>query len=392
MHEIKRDAESSIRKLSDNFPVVAITGPRQSGKTTLARMCFPDKAYVSLEDPDIRQAALQDPRGFLGLYASGAIFDEVQRVPDLFSYLQGVVDRDRVNGRFVLTGSHQFLLNQHISQSLAGRVGYLTLLPTTRTESAPHSRANTFEEVIQQGFYPDPALHGRDPALWYGAYVQTYLEKDVRQLVQIQDLNHFQRFLRLCAARTGSLLDSTGLANEADINFRTMQKWLSVLEASHVIALVKPYHTNFNKRLIKTPKLYFLDPGLAAWLLGVRDPVHVVGHPLRGNLFETLVFSEILKHRCNRAETADIYFWRDSQRNEIDFVVDEGLTRIAIEVKPSQTIRPEQFKGLDLWSKLNADGSERTLLILGGHPPLTRRGNHDIASWETFTRHLKPKA
>lgn len=385
MQNIARDAQQSIQKIAGTFPIVAITGPRQSGKTTLARMCFPDKPYVSLEDPDIRQAAEDDPRGFLAMHASGAIFDEVQRAPELFSYLQGVVDRDRVNGRFVLTGSHQFLLNQHISQSLAGRVGYLTLLPTTRAESSPHSQARNLDEVLWQGFYPDPALHGGDPSLWYGAYVQTYLEKDVRQLIQIQDLNQFQRFLRLCAARTGCLLDSSALANEAAINFRTLQRWLSVLEASHVVYLLKPYHRNFNKRLIKTPKLYFLDPGLAAWLLGIREPSHVAAHPLRGNLFETLVLSEILKHRYNRAESEDVYFWRDSQKNEIDFVLDLGPITMAIEAKSSQTVHRDHLKGLNLWTRMNADGEARTLLVMGAKPPISRRDSHPLASWESFT-------
>lgn len=388
MHNIPRHAQSSIQRLAKTFPVLAITGPRQSGKTTLAQMCFPDKAYVSLEDPDVRRVASEDPRGFLAQYEAGAIFDEVQRVPELFSYLQGIVDLKRSLGRFVLTGSHQFLLNQHISQSLAGRVGYLTLLPLSQGEAAPHAQSDNLDEVIWRGYYPDPAIHGADPALWYGSYVQTYLEKDVRQLIQVRDLSTFQRFLRLCASRTGCLLDSTALANEAAVDYRTMRNWLSVLEASHVICLVKPYHRNFSKRLVKTPKLYFLDVGLAAWLLGIRNPDHVASHPLRGNLFETLVCSEILKHRHNLAETEGVYFWRDSQKNEIDFVFDLGPESVALEAKSSHTVHRDHFKGLNLWKTMNPDANTKTILVLGATPALSRQHDHHIEAWDRFTRHM----
>lgn len=388
MQNIPRHAQPSIQRLAKTFPVLAITGPRQSGKTTLAQMCFPDKTYVSLEDPDVRRVASEDPRGFLAQYEEGAIFDEVQRVPDLFSYLQGIVDRKRSPGRFVLTGSHQFLLNQHISQSLAGRVGYLTLLPLSQAESSPHAESGRLDEVIWRGFYPDPAIHGADPDLWYGAYVQTYLEKDIRQLIQIRDLSAFQRFLRLCASRTGCLLDGTALANEAAIDYRTMRNWLSVLEASHVVYLTKPYHRNFSKRLVKTPKLYFLDVGLVAWLLGIRNADHVASHPLRGHLFETLVFSEILKFRHNRAETEDVYFWRDSQKNEIDFVFDQGPQSVALEVKSSQTVHRDHFKGLNLWRKMNPDANTKTILVLGANPAVSRQHDHHIEAWDTFTHHL----
>ena len=292
MHNlVPRVAAAVCAELAESFPVVAITGPRQSGKTTLAQTSFPKKRYVSMEDPDVREAAFSDPRGILSALSDGAIIDEAQRVPELFSYLQGVVDRDRFNGRFILTGSHQFLLDERISQSLAGRAGYLKLLPLSYGETLLGTETMLdSNEILWKGLYPSTAIHGANPRLWFGAYVQTYLERDVRQLLNIRDLSSFQTFLRLCAGRTGSLLDIGALCNEASIDYRTAKSWLSVLEASYVIHLLKPYHKNYNKRLVKTPKLYFLDTGLVSWLLGIKEPFQLEQHPLRGHLFETLVF------------------------------------------------------------------------------------------------------
>ena len=372
-------------KLAETFPVVAITGPRQSGKTTLAQTTFPNKQYVSLEDPDVREVALSDPRGFLSALIDGAIIDEVQRAPKLFSYLQGIIDKDRSNGRFILTGSHQFLLDQQISQSLAGRAGYLKLLPLSYRETRHGTgiKLNS-NEMLWNGFFPSTAIHGADPRLWFGAYVQTYLERDVRQLINVRDLSSFQTFLRLCAGRTGSLLDIGALCNEASVDYKTAKRWLSVLEASYVIHLLKPYHSNYRKRLIKTPKLYFLDTGLVSWLLGIKEHSQLEQHPLRGHVFETLVFSEVLKYQYNQAEPSNLFFWRDSHKNEIDFLLDRGLSRLAIEVKSGQTLNASFFAGLDYWKRLDPGRNDETLLIYSGDEVINRYRGHTIANWRNL--------
>ena len=386
MHKIvPRAADKMCVELAETFPVVAITGPRQSGKTTLAQSTFPNKQYVSLEDPDVREVALSDPRGFLSALIDGAIIDEVQWAPELFSYLQGIIDKDRSNGRFILTGSHQFLLDQQISQSLAGRAGYLKLLPLSYRETRHGTgiRLNS-NEMLWKGFFPSTAIHGADPRLWFGAYVQTYLERDVRQLINVRDLSSFQTFLRLCAGRTGSLLDIGALCNEASVDYKTAKRWLSVLEASYVIHLLKPYHSNYRKRLIKTPKLYFLDTGLVSWLLGIKEHSQLEQHPLRGHVFETLVFSEVLKYQYNQAEPSNLFFWRDSHKNEIDFLLDRGLSRLAIEVKSGQTLNASFFAGLDYWKRLDPGRNDGTLLIFSGDEVINRYRGHKIANWRNL--------
>ena len=386
MHNlVPRVAATACAELAESFPIVAITGPRQSGKTTLAQTSFPKKRYVTMEDPDVREAALSDPRGILSTLSEGAIIDEVQRVPELFSYLQGVVDKDRFNGRFILTGSHQFLLDQQITQSLAGRAGTLKLLPLSYGEMlvGTETMLNS-NEILWKGLYPSTAIHEANPRLWFGAYVQTYLERDVRQLINIRDLSSFQTFLRLCAGRTGSLLDIGALCNEASIDYRTAKSWLSVLEASYVIHLLKPYHNNYKKRLVKTPKLYFLDTGLVSWLLGIKEPSQLEQHPLRGHLFETLVFSEILKHQYNQAEPSNLFFWRDSHNNEIDFLLDRGHSRLAIEVKSGQTLNASFFRSLDYWKRFDHGKSDNTLLVYSGDDVLNQSRGHAVANWRNL--------
>ncbi len=391
MHKVvPRLAWSTLIELADTFPIVAINGPRQSGKTTLARTAYPDKPYVSLEDPDIREAAISDPRAFLDSYLDGAIFDKAQRVPELFSYLQGIVDKDRANGRFILTGSHQFLLDQSISQSLAGRVGYLKLLPLSQEEVPNEPNVvNDLNRIIWRGLYPSTAIHNASPRLWYGSYVETYLERDVRQMINIRDLSSFQRFLRLCAGRSGSLLDVGGLGNEASLDYKTVKSWLSVLEASYIIHLLKPYHHNYNKRLVKTPKLYFLDTGLASWLLGIKEFSQLESHPLRGNLFETLIVSEILKLQYNQAEPANLYFWRDSNKNEVDLLLDQDTESIAIEIKSGKTFHSTFLKGLDYWKRLDPDKNKNTFLVYTGDDTQKSKKGHAITNWENLSKALK---
>ncbi|GAB4213408.1 MAG: ATP-binding protein [Rhodoferax sp.] len=372
---IDRHLAATLLRLVGNFPVVVVTGPRQSGKTTLVRVLFPDKPYVSLEDPVERAFALEDPRGFLARFANGAVFDEAQRWPDLFSHLQGLVDADRCPGRFILTGSQQFGLLSGVTQSLAGRVGLTRLLPLALAELAPGELAQLdVDTVMVHGLYP--AVHAL-PAMaadWYASYVATYVERDVRQLLNVQDLSGFQRFLRLCAGRCGQLLNLSGLAGEAGIVHSTARAWMSVLEASDIVVFLQPYHRNFGKRLVKTPKLYFVDVGLASWLLGIRSADVLALHPLRGALFENLVVSEFLKARFNAGQPADLYFWRDNNGLEADLVFEVGNRLQTVEIKSGQTVTPDYISAGQKSGRFAGDDALMPWLIYGGGASYERSG------------------
>ena len=364
---IIRHAEQTIRSLLRGFPSVTLTGPRQSGKTTLAKIIFNDRPYASLEDPDLRQAAREDPRSFLGRFPDGAVLDEVQRCPDLLSYLQTILDSDGRIGLFVLTGSQQFGLMSGISQSLAGRTAFVELLPFSILELADTGKLPpTADTMMLTGGYPP--LYDRDllPASWFGSYVTAYVERDVRQLIKVQELDTFQRFVRLCAGRTGQLLNLSSLATECGITHNTAKSWISVLEASYLVFLLRPHHVSFNKRLIKMPKLYFYDVGLVSWLLGIRTPEQMETHPLRGNIFETLIISEVIKSQLNRGERPAFYFWRDSNGNEIDLLVEQGTMLMPIEIKSGKTLTRDSFVGLDKWCALAGDKAMTPTLIYGG--------------------------
>lgn len=364
---IPRNAESALRELAAGFPVVGITGPRQSGKTTLARAVFKDKPYVSLEYPDVRESATDDPRGFLDNYPQGAVLDEAQRCPQLFSYLQGRVDAAGTPGQFILTGSQQFGMVSAITQSLAGRVGLLALLPFALSELQRVARIpSSINELLWQGSYPPVYDRPVTPTAWYGSYVQTYLERDVRQLIQVRDLTLFQRFLRLCAGRTGQLLNQSALADETGVSHNTVREWVSVLEASYLIHRLPPQHRNFNKRLVKTPKLYFVDVGLTAWLLGIETPDQVATHPLRGALFETWVVGEFLKSRFNRGLASNLTFWRDHRGQEVDLVLEQAGKLQPIEIKAGATVNREAFKGLARWQELAGETAIEPQLIYAG--------------------------
>ncbi len=333
------------------YPVLIITGPRQSGKTTLSRMLAPDSPYFSLEDPDVRAFATDDPRAFLRQSAGGAILDEIQRVPDLFSYLQGVVDADRRMGQFILTGSSQFELLETITQTLAGRASMLTLHPFSYRELQANDRAPaTIDDLLYAGLFPPIYDRPVEPSAWLQDYVGTYLERDVRQILKVQDLAGFQRFTQLCAGRIGQLLNISSLASDAGITRVTANSWLSVLEASHLVFQVRPWFSNLSKRLIKAPKLYFCDPGLAAWLLGVRNPGHLRAHPQRGLLFENWVMTELLKAHTNRGAKPSLHFLRDKEGHEIDALVEtKPGTFQAVEIKSGETVASDFFDGLEYW-------------------------------------------
>lgn len=378
---IKRTAEKTFKELLRQYPVVVVTGPRQSGKTTLVRHACPDKPYVLLEDLDTRQFALDDPRGFLAQFPDGAIFDEVQRCPDLFSYLQGIVDSDQRPGLFVLTGSQQFTLRSGISQTLAGRVALLPLLPFSLSaldgaDLVPESLA----ELLWKGCYPPLYDRGYDPGNWCGNYVRTYIERDVRQLINVRDLSTFQRFLRLCAGRSGQLVNLSSLAGDCGVTHNTAKSWLTVLEASYIVYMLQPHHQNFNKRLVKTPKLYFLDTGLATWLLGIHEPEQLALHPLYGSIFETWVVGECLKARWQQALESNLYFWRDRSGHEIDLLIDHGQHIQPVEIKSGQTVASDFLRPIRRWQKLAGEASGRATLVYGGREQ-QRRSDCSVVPW-----------
>jgi len=378
---IRRDAEDTLLRLAREYPVVAVTGPRQSGKTTLVKRVFPDKPYVSLEDLDEREAASVDPRGFLARYPNGAVLDEVQRCPALFSYLQTHLDQTRRKGLFILTGSQQFNLLSGITQSLAGRVGLLVLLPFSLRELRTAGWApKRLTDLLFQGLYPPIYDEHPQPGPWYGNYVRAYLERDVRQIVNVRDLAAFQRFVRICAGRSAQLTNLSGLAADCGVTHNTARAWLSVLEASYVIHILQPHHRNFNKRTIKTPKLYLWDTGLACRLLGIQNAEQIDVHPLRGALFETWVVAELLKARHNRGLDSNLFFWRDRSGNEIDVLLEQAGKLMPVEIKAGATISADFFRGLDQWKQLARKEAGPSWLIYGGKESHVRQG-HQVVSW-----------
>ena len=326
------------------------------------RKVFDGLSYVNLENPDTRKFAMEDPRGFLSNYPHGAILDEIQRVPELFSYLQQILDEQQVNGLFILTGSNNFLLQESISQSLAGRVGYLFLLPLTIRETGDSEK--NANGIIFKGCYPALYNNSTDAARFYANYIRTYVERDVRLIKNITDLYAFERFLRLCAGRIGQLLNMSSLSSEVGVDVKTISSWIGVLEASFILFRLQPYHKNFNKRIVKMPKLYFYDTGLAVALLGIESADQLTVHSSRGSLFENLVIVDLLKSRYNTGKSNNLFFWRDSTGNEIDILVDKGISRLPVEVKSGQTLSEESFRGLKFWNRLTQ--TEGGILIYGG--------------------------
>ncbi len=379
---IPRTATATLQRLSKGFPIIALNGPRQSGKTTLAKAVFSDKAYVSLENPDEREFAERDPRAFLKRFETGAILDEVQRCPHLLSWLQGLVDERGRMGDFILTGSAQFDLISGITQSLAGRVGRIELLPFSVAElAAVGALPATLEDMLWRGAYP--ALYDREltPGDWFPNYVATYLERDVRQLIAVRDLSLFQRFVRMCAARSGQLLNLAALGADCGISAVTAREWLSVLGASYLVTRLPPYHRNFGKRLVKSPKLYFLDVGLMAWLLGVRDAVSLQTHAARGALFETYVVSECIKQRFNAGQSADLYFWRDSAGHEVDLMFEGPLGTQAVEIKSGSTFASDWPDALQKWQKLAGGATLAPVIVYGGAGGYERQGCR-VMGWQ----------
>lgn len=378
---IKRALTQKIKKLSALYPVIAITGPRQSGKTTLAKEIFSDYLYLNLENLDLLSAAHADPRNFLHL-GSGQkiIIDEIQKLPDLFSYIQTEVDERKIPGQFVITGSQQFELSEKISQSLAGRVANFTLLPLAISEI---SNIPAYEKLALNGFYPRIYDRPIPPGDFYRDYVSTYVERDVRQIKNIGDLGSFQRFLQLAAGRVGQIVNRSSLASDAGISHRTVESWLSVLEASYIIFRLQPYFQNFGKRVIKSPKLYFYDTGLLCYLLGIDTPQGLSMHFATGHIFENMVIADRLKQSFNERSSDRLYFFRDNNGLELDLVVDGGGTQKGIEIKSGRTFNPEMLSGLVAWQKLNAHASQTGYLVYNGELE-QKIGNNKIINWKSF--------
>ena len=382
---IKRDIQKRLLQLSEKFPVITVIGPRQSGKTTLVKMVFPEKEYRNLEEPDTRLFAQSDPRSFLSVKKSGLIIDEAQRVPDLFSYIQTIVDEKKTPGSFILTGSHNFLMQEKISQTLAGRVAILTLLPFSLGEIHSDDLKADFTNYIFKGFYPPVYDRNIEPRDWYPNYIRTYLERDVRLIKNIPNLNSFTLFVKLCAGRIGQLLNLSSLAVEAGISVNTAKSWLSVLEASYIIFRLEPHYQNFNKRLVKMPKLYFYDTGLACSLLGLENVNQVNTHFLIGGLFENLVLSDLLKYKMNKGLNCNFYYWRDKLGREIDCLIDFGVERTILEIKAGKTVNEEFFKGLTFYKELSGDENIHSYLIYSGEKEEIRSAGK-VLPWHKATR------
>ncbi len=349
---ITRDISAELLRAAAEYPVVTILGPRQSGKTTLARMTFPDRPYFSLEDPDVRVAAEADPRGFLGQMDAGGILDEIQRLPVLLSYLQGMVDKDKRRGRFILTGSHQPHLHEAISQSLAGRTAMLTLWPFSLHELQHYAPRHDPFDLVVRGCFPRLHEENLDPRRFYNSYLQTYLERDVRAMIQLRDLAQFQKFITLLAGRVGQVVNLTALGNDVGLSATTIRSWLSVLKASYVVFELPPFFENVRKRVVKSPKIFFTDVGLAAFLLGIHTPEQAYRDPLRGSLYENLVIADIVKGALNMGVRPEIYFFRDSHGNEIDLLIREKGVFTPIEIKSAATFSKDFLKGLESFQNL----------------------------------------
>ncbi|MEZ4828495.1 MAG: ATP-binding protein [Bacteroidia bacterium] len=364
---IHRFLTENLRKAIGYFPVVSLTGPRQSGKTTLLKEIFADYRYVSLENPDNRRFAAEDPRGFLSLYDQKVIIDEAQKVPELFSYIQGIVDETNTPGLYILSGSQNFLLHRKITQSLAGRVAMMRLLPFGIQElKTSGNLPQTWTETLFKGFYPRIYDVGIPPGEFYPSYIETYVERDVEEIVDIRNVSLFRNFVKLCAGRVGQVLNMSSLASDAGISPATAREWLSLLEGSYLIFFLQPYFRNFSKRLIKSPKLYFYDTGLVASLLGITEPSQLFLHYMKGNLFENMVISELYKAEYHAGRRPALYFWRDSNGNEIDCLSEKGQLLDLIEIKASQTINPGFFKGFTYFEKIAPEVIGKKQLIYTG--------------------------
>jgi len=373
---IIRKITSQLLQAAEGYPVVTIIGPRQSGKTTLAKLTFPDYQYCSLEDPDIRAFALSDPRAFLAQYSNAVIFDEVQRAPELLSYIQGIVDESKIKGQFILTGSHQLKLRADISQSLAGRTALLTLLPLSIDEVKQFLSKKSLpdmsrDEFLFKGFFPRVYQDNLEPNRAYANYYKTYIERDVRQLINLKSVSLFEKFLKLLAGRVGQIINLNSLSNDVGVSSTTLKEWLSVLEASFIIVKLEPYFENFGKRVIKSAKIYFIDTGLLSYLLGIESPKILARDPLIGQIFENLIVLDAIKNRLNKGLAPNLYFFRDTQGLEVDLLFKRGSALIPIEIKSSFTFNKVFAKGIKKLRKLTNNANAGYIIYAGDFTPTT---------------------
>jgi len=377
---LTRKLEVIIQAASQKYAVISLLGPRQSGKTTLVKKVFKNYTYLNFEDPELRQYASTDPKGFMLQYKGPMIIDEAQYVPEIFSYIQIAVDNNPQKGQYILTGSHNFLLLEYISQSLAGRIAIFNLLPFSIEElKSTKFFKDNYEDYLYNGFYPRIYNDGLEAGEWLKNYIQTYVERDVRKIINIGDLAKFQQFLKLCAGRTGQLVNFSEIGNELGLSYHTVQTWLSILEASFIVFRLPPYYKNFNKRIIKSHKLYFYDTGLAAYLLGIKKAEDVMFHFAKGALFENLIIAELIKFKVNSGQSTELWFWRDSTGNEVDCILEDNQKIKAIEIKSGKTIASDFFKGLDYFNHLHSD--TQSYIIYGGSQ-IQNRSSSKIVSWK----------
>ncbi len=374
--QILKDAKYSLTQ----FRAMCITGPRQSGKTTISKMLFKGKPYISFENPLLQKAADDNIEVFMYKYAKGAIFDEVQRVPNVFRQLQGMLDINTKRGQFILTGSNNFLLQEQISQSLAGRAGYLELLPLSYAElqKAKLAKDNINHHILMGG-YPEIWQEKLNPSKWMNGYMQTYLLKDVRLLRNITNLAAFTRLIYLCANYAGQLLNKDELAKAVGVDAKTIQAWLGVLESSYIIYLLQPWHNNLNKRIVKSPKLYFYDTGLLCYLLSINNQINLVKHTRYGAIFENWCITEIKKNRTNEGINGGMYFFRDSAGNEVDLLIEKNSELVGIEIKSTKKLDSKDFQGLKYWKKYQQNAG--AILLYGGNKPDILNDEIGIVPW-----------
>jgi len=385
---IPRQIEPELRTCFQQYPVVTLTGPRQSGKTTLVKAIFPEKPYANLEHPGTREFAQNDPEAFLAQYPEGAVIDEIQRVPELTSYIQVLVDEAGCNGLYVLTGSHQFSLREAVNQSLAGRTAILRLLPLSLTELMKYRPLPELDTLLWRGLYPRVHTQGIDPSQAYSDYFETYIERDLRQILQIKDLSLFQRFVRLCAGRVGQLVNLNSLAADTGITQPTAREWLSVLESSFIVHRLPPWHSSIPKRYIKSPKLYFHDTGLALWLSGITQQAQLANHPLRGAFYENLVISEALKHFENHGIHAPLMFFRDQTGNEIDLLIPDGARQKPVEIKSGLTLSPSWLDRLKWFRKTFPDRCSKDAFLVHPREATQKRSEATITNHAEFIQFL----